>query len=104
MISLLLLFCISAMKSFLSYNLFNFGYKYTNNLSINNFLNEVKILNKVEQEIIKLTEENISKSDFIVFDICNYANSLLYKMGQKIENSEMNDNLDGIIMILSRFL
>jgi hypothetical protein len=78
--------------------------KKQNRRKINNFLNEVKILNKIEQEIIKLTEENISKSDFIVFDICNYANSLLYKMEQKIENSEMNDNLDGIIMILSRFL
>ena len=82
----------------------NIKNKKQNRRKINNFLNEVKILNKVEQEIIKLTEENISKSDFIVFDICNYANSLLYKMGQKIENSEMNDNLDGIIMILSRFL
>jgi len=32
------------MKSFLSYNLFKFGYKYTNNLSINNFFKRKYII------------------------------------------------------------
>ena len=61
------------------------------------FFDEIKLLNDLYYEMVKLKKERISGDEFIVSNMCNYINNLL-------ENEKNLDVFEECVIVLSTFL